>query len=400
MNIKSILYPASFLLLLSAGTNGQKPKQVAQANNAFAFDMYEKVAETNKGNIFFSPNSISNAFAMCYGGASGSNEKEMAAAMHFAPNTPQFHKDFGAYNRLIEANADGNVKLSIANRLWGEQTYGFVEDYLTLVDDAYDAPLDRVDFKGSPDAQRSAINSWVEDNTNNKIKDLLPAGSVTTDTRLVLANAIYFKGDWLYQFDEKDTKKKKFTLKSDANVNAEYMCSRGSLSYYENDLFKRVVLPYKGNKQSMVLVLPHKTTALEEVEKSMANDGFQTLIIGGFPEVILELPKFEMTLPLPLNGIMKSLGMREAFGQGADFSKMTTQNDIYISSAIHKAFIKIDEKGTEAAAATAIVMSTESVGPSQAPRPKEFKANRPFLFYIIDNETQAVLFMGRMMDPS
>ena len=400
MRLKTLLIPSTLVLLISAGSSSS-PTQIAQNNNRFALDFYTQVAGKTKGNIFFSPNSISTAFAMCYGGANGSNAEEMAEVMHFAPNTEQFHTDFGAYNRLIEANAKGNIKLSIANRLWGEKTYSFQDDYIALLDKAYTAPLDRVNFYGNPEAQRARINTWVEDQTNDKIKNLLPEGSIDSETRMVLANAIYFKGDWLNQFKKKNTKTKKFNLEDGDKVQADYMISQRGLLYNENAVFKQIALPYKGNKQSMVVVLPHENNSMAQAEESMRKEAFSNLRYTSIQDVKLELPKFKMTIPLSLNTPLKKMGMKQAFDEGADFSKMTPSNDLYISSAVHKAFIEIDEEGTEAAAATAIVMSiATSAAPAPKPLPKEFKANRPFLFYIIDNETQAILFMGRVMDPS
>jgi serpin B len=349
--------------------------------------------------VFFSPFSISTALAMTYAGADGSNAKEMASTMHFEPNTRNFHMAYGKYLSALEKSAKGNIQLRIANRLWGEKTYKLHDEFIDLNEEAYHSPLVKVDFIGSPDGSRVKINDWVAEKTEERIKDLIPSGAITTDTRLVLTNAIYFKGDWLYQFDKKDTRDKKFERADGSTIKTPFMHFEGALEYAETDLAKIIRLPYKGKKQSMVVVLPNKTEDLTKVEESMNANSFQYVMRSQRPEVVLALPKFKMTLPLSLNGYLQNLGMKEAFSYGADFSKMTPSNDLWISSVVHKAFIEIDEEGTEAAAATAVIMTVESLGPQDQPKAKEFIADHPFLFYIIDDETQAILFMGRVMEP-
>ena len=396
-HLKRILL--GLIVVLIAAAPASNPQKIAYSNNVFAFDLYREITKTQKGNVFFSPFSISTALAMTYAGADGSNATEMAAAMHFEPNTPDFHLDYGKYVSALELNAKGNIQLQIANRLWGEKSYQLQNDFITLNEKAYHSPLQKVDFVGSPDGSRVTINDWVADQTEQRIKDLIPPSGITTDTRLVLTNAIYFKGDWLYQFDKKDTRDKKFVLADGSTIKTPFMNSEGALNYAETDLAKMIRLPYKGGKQSMVIVLPNKTDDLAKVEESMNASSFQNIMYAYQPEVILALPKFKMTLPLNLNNNLMNLGMKEAFAQGADFSKMTPSNDLWISSVVHKAFIEIDEEGTEAAAATAVIMTIESVGPHDPPKPKEFIADHPFLFYIIDDETQAILFMGRIMEP-
>ena len=372
---------------------------ISKNNNRFAFDMYKEVRKAQKGNIFFSPFSVSTALAMTYAGADGQTAEEMKNALYFLKNDPDFHFGYGSYMQALEKNAAGNIKLRIANRLWGEKSYKLHESFVKLNKEAYNSPLVKMNFKGNPDGSRQEINTWVEDKTEDKIKNLLVPGTISTDTRLVLTNAIYFKGDWKHKFDEKKTKKKKFNLADGKSVQADFMYYKGGLRYYENQLYKMIFLPYKGNRQSMVLVLPHKTENMEKVENQMSTEMLNMLISSGMPEVIVKLPKFKMTLGLGLNGVLESMGMHKAFANGADFSKMTPSNDLYISNVIHKAFIDVNEKGTEAAAATAVVMVAESVSNSLPPKPKEFIADHPFLFYIIDNQTQAILFMGRVMNP-
>ena len=396
---KRVLSIAFAALTLLAASPVSSPQEIARSNNDFAFDLYNEIAKSQTGNIFISPFSISTALAMTYAGAAGDNETQMAQVMHFAPNTPGFHLDYGKYLSRLDENAESNIQLRIANRLWGEEKYELAQNFIDLNKAAYNSPLQKMDFIKSPDGSRLEINDWVADKTEQRIKDLIPPGSITTDTRLVLTNAIYFKGDWLYQFDKNETRDKKFYKADGSTIKTPFMNFTGALNYTETDLAKMIRLPYKGGKQSMVIVLPHRTKDLAQVEAQMSAAAFQEVLYAGQPEVILALPKFKMTLPLTLNGYLKDMGMIQAFKEGADFSKMTPTNDLYISDVIHKAFIEIDEEGTEAAAATAVVMTIESVSAQSQPLPLEFIADHPFLFYIIDDETQAILFMGRLMDP-
>ena len=372
--------------------------EISDKNNRFAFDLYESVASKNEGNIFFSPFSISTALAMTYAGSNGSTESEMAKALHFTKNDTEFHRAYGAYLNQLEENASGNIKLRIANRLWAEKKYDLHDDYMELVKSAYNAPVEKLDFKKNPDGSRNTINKWVEQKTEDRIKDLIPLGAIDSDTRLVLTNAIYFKGDWKYQFLKEETKESKFILNDGSKIKTPFMNMTGAFDYFENETYKMIRLPYKGDKQSMVMVLPHENYMMKDVERQVDQKSFEAMFQYYQPNAILSIPKFKATLPLGLNDHLKSLGMIAAFGN-AGFSKLSPSADLYISDVIHKAFIEINEEGTEAAAATAVVMRIESVGPHEEPKPKEFIADHPFLYYIIDNQTRAILFMGRMANP-
>jgi serpin B len=372
---------------------------IALQNNEFAFSLYQQVAAGNENNVFFSPFSISTALAMTYAGAAGSTADAMSSAMNFSANGADFHSAYGNYLDQLELSADGHVDLRIANRLWAERSYALHPTFLDINAAAYRSALQPMNFTTAAEQSREEINQWVAQKTDGRILDLIPQGVINPMTRLVLTNAIYFKGDWLHAFDEKDTQERKFYLKDSAAVDRDFMHRRGNIHYADNERFQLLRLPYKGEKQSMVLVLPKRNVALETVQADMnstlINKAFQT----GQPEVILALPKFKLTIPLSLKDHLVALGMAPAFEEGANFSAMTPSNDLFISEVIHKAFIEIDEKGTEAAAATAVVMqqTSSSYGPPKSP--KIFTADRPFLFYIVDNESQSILFMGRIMDP-
>ena len=401
MTVRPIVAAATFLITLAATspTRQSGPESIALGNNMFAFDLYQRVAAKESGNLFFSPFSISTAMAVTYAGANGQTATEMAKTMRFGPNEPDFHYAYGSYLNALEDNAKGNIQLRIANRLWGEKTYKLRDDFVALNKRAYDSPLKPMDFIHSPDGSRTAINTWVADKTEQRIKDLIPEGMITTDTRLVLTNAIYFKGDWLYQFKPKKTKEKKFNLADGGTVKALFMHFDGAFDFHHAPKYKMIKLPYKGEKQSMVVVLPHENVSLEDVEKEINSSSFQQLNYGYKPEVELALPKFKTTQPLSLNSYLQDMGIQIAFTEKADFSLMTESQDLMISDVIHKAFIEVNEEGTEAAAATAVVMVLTSTNAAE-PKPETFVADHPFLFYIIDDQTGAILFMGRIMNPA
>lgn len=388
------------LVLMAASPSEQMLKNAdfASANNVFAFALYNQIITKEKGNVFISPFSISTALAMTYAGANNTTADEMQKTMHFGSNTEEFHAGYGAYLRQLDKNADGNIQLRIANRLWGEKSYTLKSSFLKLNKQAYDSPLIQVDFVNKPNDSRIEINDWVADKTEQRIKNLIPENAISTDTRLVLTNAIYFKGDWLYKFDKNKTNDQKFHLADGTTQKTPFMNYEGAFTMYSNGEYKMIQLPYRGEKHSMVVVLPNDPKRLAEIEKSFSAKDFAPLDYQYKPEVILSLPKFKITIPLGLNAPLQELGIRQAFTSQADFSNMTEANNLMISDVFHKAFIEMDEEGTEAAAATAVVVMLTSSN-AEPPKPEEFIADHPFLFYIIDNETKAILFMGRIMEP-
>lgn len=392
----AILLTAIVSSVAYAGTDAPS---VAQQNNNFAFNLYRNIAVKETGNIFISPFSISTALAMTYAGASGSTAEEMASVMHFGPNAEAFHSSYGSYLAHLKKNAEGHIDWRVANRLFGEKKYIFLQSFLDMVSKAYASPLEKMNFLTAAEESRKIINAWVEKNTENRIQNLIPEGAISSDTRLVLANAVYFKADWLYKFKKEDTKDANFTKPDKSKKKVPFMNYTGAFHYTATALYQGIRLPYKGEKHSMIIILPTETPQLPEVEKGMASSSFDAFYYEYMPQVKVSIPKFKTTLGLSLSEILKNMGMKRAFVQGADFSKMSKDNNLCISEVFHKAFIEVDEKGTEAAAATAVVMMVTSSGPSSKPQIIEFTANKPFLFYIVDDETKSILFMGRIMEP-
>lgn len=401
MKIIKILTISSIIIVLTAYSsfNGIEPQEIAGNNNVFTFDLYRVVANKEHGNIFFSPFSISTALAMTYAGADGETAKQMAKAMQFFPNNSDFHQAYGKYIQMLEKNAQGNIQLRIANKLWGEKSFKIESDFMKLNKLAYNSPLVMLDFINKPDACRKVINDWIAESTEQKILDLIPFGGITSSTKLVLTNAIYFKGDWLYKFDKARTKDRIFYLSDGSQKETSFMNSRQNLKFKQTNLYKAVLIPYKGNMQSMVIILPNYSSDLKKIEEDFRTENFLSGL-NKTADIILSIPKFNVTLPLNLNSYLSELGMKAAFQKNADFTKICKDSGFFISDVIHKVFIEIDENGTEAAAATAVVMKTVSVSMQPKPKPIKFIADHPFIFYIIDNQTSAILFMGKIVDPT
>jgi len=374
----------------------QDAKLIAADNNRFAVELYQQLAQGNK-NLFFSPFSVSSALAMTYGGARGDTAKEMRDALHFPFEPDRFHPAFGMLVRQINGEEGKRAyKLVTANRLWGQKDYGFLPDYLKLTGVSYQAGLEELDFKRDPEGARKTINAWVEKQTQDKIKDLLKPGVLSADSRLVLTNAIYFKAAWRDEFSERATNKKDFHgAKGTAQV--AMMHKSKDMLLYQDDRLQLLTLPYERGDLSMLILLPRAKDGLSALEKSLAfKELAQSAAKAKLFAVKLSMPKIKMTAEESLNRPLIKLGMKLAFTKAADFSGMATGEQLQITSVVHKAFVDVNEKGTEAAAATGVVVGVTSL---RAPRPPaEVNVNHPFLFWIQDNRSGSVLFMGRVMD--
>lgn len=381
----------------TAATSSQE--QAAKDSNAFATDLYAQL-RGQSGNLFFSPESISTAFAMAYAGARGQTATQMAHVFHFTLPQDKLHPAEGAL--LTQMNDEHkDYELHSADALWAEKDARFLDSYLQLVKTSYGAGFHPVDFKTAPDAARNTINQWVEQQTSGKIKDILPSGSVTPATRLVLTNAIYFKGTWLNPFNAHSTEAEDFHLGSSQTTKAQMMNRTGAYDYYNGGTFQELELPYKGEELAMIVLLPKNVDSLPALESTFtaanADSWFQKLTMAN--KVVLSLPKFTMTDQFELSSTLAKMGMPQAFTNAANFSGMTGKPEFTISAAIHKAFIELNEQGTEAAAATAIGMTAMAMRREEPP-PVVFNADHPFLFYIRDQKTGAILFMGRVLDPT
>jgi serpin B len=380
------------------GPQGKIDKAVIAGQNAFALDLYKQL-RGEEGNLFFSPYSISTALAMTYAGARGDTAQEMAQTLHFPADSELLHASHAALlNQLQGDGQKRGFQLNVANALWGQKGEPFLSPFLTLVRDRYRAGLSELDFKANPEEARKTINTWVEKKTQDKIQNLLPQGSVTPLTRLVLTNAIYFKGDWANQFLKPATHEQPFTTGAGAAVKVPMMNQTNQFGYLDADTFQMLEMPYVGKELSMVMLLPKKTDGLAELEKTLTADKLTGWVGKLRPtRVQVGFPKFKMTKGISLADTLAKMGMPLAFSDKADFSGMNGSRDLFITGVFHKAFVDVNEEGTEAAAATGVV-----VGVRSAPRPPKvvrFVADHPFVFLIRDVRSGSVLFMGRVTDP-
>jgi serpin B len=400
MNTKIAVISCVFATALSISSAEEKPvlNDIVAGNNAFAIELYQKLKNA-EGNLFFSPYSISTALAMTYAGARANTEKQMAATMHFDLDQKKFHDGFGEFqSHLNEYEKKGDVKLEVANSLWMQKDYAFLPAFLEETK-KYDAGLNYINFISETEKARLAINTWIEKKTNDKIQNLIVLGVLDAATRLVLANAIYFKGKWAVSFDSSATKNMPFYVQSDDSVTVPIMCLKGhEFGFMENSDNQCLEMPYAGKDLSMFVILPKKRTSLNELEKSFTEENLTAWTRSIYKEkVLVFIPRFKALKSFMLNKVLYSMGMHDAFGGAADFSGMTGVKDLYISDVIHQAFIDVNEEGTEAAAATAVVM--KRMGTLKAALPPTFRADHPFIFLIRDNHSGAILFMGRITDP-
>jgi serpin B len=378
---------------------------MAKGDNAFALDLYGK-ARARKGNLAMSPLSIASALTMTWAGARGETAAQMKKVLHLE-GTPDHALDVAG--RIVAGyEAPGaKVTLRVADRLFGEKGYAFDPAYLDHIKAAFGAPLEPLDFAGAVDDARRRINTWVAEETHDRIKDLVPPGGVTPDTRLVLANAIYFLGDWAQPFAKEATSPAPFFVTRTDSKDVPTMHQTRSFRFASTDGVALLEVPYQGGDLAMTLVLPASVDGLDAVEARLSPAALDAWLGALAPtQVVVSLPKIEIDPadPLSLGGLLSALGMPLAFDAGgADFTGMTSPpapaERLYLSQVFHKAFVKVDEKGTEAAAATAAVMKPKSIMRTTQP-PPEFKADHPFLFFLRDLRSGAILFMGRVSDPA
>jgi serine protease inhibitor len=391
------------LTVCTAGSSPDSPDAVdaehlVKGNTAFALALYSRLHQ-QEGNLFFSPYSISTALAMTYGGARGGTREQMAKALTFSLEQSQLHGAFARLQAQLNTEQDkGDIELTVANALWAEKQYSFLEDFIHSTNKNYGAPLNRVDFKNTPEETRTQINEWVEQKTNDKIKDLIQPGVLNDLTRLVLTNALYFRGNWSRQFNERATREDQFWIAPDKAIMVPLMTQTDYFAYWENERMQVLELPYVGSGLSMIFFLPRTIDGLSAIETALTVDTLTdwTQLPSRKREIRVTLPKFTVTSAFNLEKILGAMGMPDAFTPQADFSGMTGNRELYINAVIHKAFVDVNEKGTEAAAATALALQKLSYGNP----PPEFRADHPFLFLIRHTPSESILFLGRVADPA
>jgi serpin B len=404
-DMKLILIPLLIVLLSSVlFLNFAVPQQRAaqkdlatlvKDDNEFAFNLYAKLRD-QEGNVFFSPDSISTALGMTYAGARGTTAEEMAKTLHFTLDRDRL--DHAFHTLLAQRNGETKKRgyeLHAANALWGQKDFGFLPAYLKLMQVDFGAELRQLDFRADPELARQTINAWVEQQTKDRIKELLKPSMVRSDSRLVLTNAIYFKGDWDLQFRKDFTRPEPFQTLADKRQDVPMMHQTSHFKYLDSATFQALELPYKGKELSMVVLLPKKPNGLAELEKKLTAANLAH-VLGQMKmeEVVLSLPKFKATCEYDLGGTLGAMGMPLAFSPEADFSGMNGERNLFIGTVVHKAFVDVNEEGTEAAAATGVVMRLAA-----APVRNEFRADHPFVFLIRDTRSGSILFLGRLANP-
>jgi serpin B len=382
-------------------------KRIVDGLNRFGSEIYSKMMG-EKGDLAISPASISTAFGLAYAGARGKTADDIAATLHYPTDIADFHKSYGQLLGTMQLSAKGRT-MAVNNAIWLQHGLPVRDEYLALVDRNYGAGLNRVDYVGDPEAARLAINGWVESKTNDKIKELLTCDDITKDTRSVLVNTIYFKADWADPFDKAATKIEPFKVSSGKPVDLPLMHQRNSYNYAEQNGVQMLAMGYRGGETEMVILLP-KARRLAAMEKKIANQGFtpwlSALDANDGADTIVSLPKFKIERRYGnVKDTLKAMGMVQPFKDDADFTAMKPVNltssdpndwNLIISKVIHQVFVEVEEKGTEAAAATAIIMDVVVTGSrGKPPPPKIFRADHPFLFLIRDRRTGAILFVGR-----
>ena len=378
------------------GWTSEGVNTVVNANNQFAFDLYSQFKEESKDeNIFFSPYSISVALTITYEGARGETAEEMQSVLYIPEDANLRRANFAKIINEIN-KPDKKYKLHTANALWPRINFQLLEEYQNTIDTYYGGKVTRLDYTREAEKSRQTINSWIEDKTEDKIKDLIPPGTLKPDTVLVLTNAIYFKGTWVLQFDPKDTRDEDFTTSAGQIVKVPMMRLAGDdaeFNYAETKDVQILEMPYEGENLSMLIILP-KENNLENIEESIAPEKlseWKNMLRKQRVDVFIPKVKFETKYFMA--DTLAEMGMPTAFTESADYSGINRQGGIWIDEVIHQAFVEVNEEGTEAAAATAEGMWKMQITPV-------FRADHPFIFIIQQKDTGNILFLGRVSDPS
>jgi serpin B len=379
------------------GTDRLETVNVVRSGNQFAFDLYGRL-RASRGNLFFSPTSILTALAMTYAGAAGDTAAEIAKTLHFEIPKDELNRAMRALLASWKSNEKVHgIQLNVANRLWGQVGESFLPAYLAVTRDDYGAELARLDFADGERA-RQTINQWVLDQTAGKIKDVIASADQLAAARLVITNAIYFKGNWTEPFKAKLTKEEDFRLSAEQTIKAPLMHARRHFRYAALDGLQILELPYANRSFSMIVLLPEDPDALADLESRLTvKNWWEWTQELRQQEVIVYLPRFKTTAEFDLAGVLASMGLTSVFNSRADFSQMNGKRDLFILQVLHKAFVDVNEEGTEAAAATALMAGTKVMQPTAPP---VFRADHPFVFAIRDNRNGANLFLGRLADPT
>lgn len=406
-------FPISLIMILLSGSScsrklasistqsGYTLKQAmempaAHRNNLLAIDLLGQL-ETPGENAVFSPYSISTALAMAYLGSAGNTRREMAATLYFHPNQNKFLKNFGSWVAGI-SHASGDSLLKTANGMWVQQDYAFQQSYLDAIGKHFDANLRFADFRGGNiEPVRSEINKWVSSETRERINHLIQPNVLSVDTRLVLVNALYFQSNWSRPFNPEASRLEYFHNHDGTRKQTYFMNQTGRFRHYSQPDLQALEMSFMGGAFSLIIILPSDGKNFEDFEKGLSGDEFNK-VLQGLQErrVRVALPRFSINMQISLKKILAQLGMPESFTDNADFSGMTGRKDLKIDHVVHQANIEVAEAGTEAAAATAVVITQKSLEVDSGQEPV-FRADRPFLFALVEKSSGTILFLGRQM---
>lgn len=404
-NFKPVVLSASVDRHLSDALPNPDLMSLVDGNNKFAVSMYQALnKEIDPKNLVFSPHSISLALAMTYAGAGGKTAAEMKQVLKITLPQERYHQSWNNLDQwlAIRSNGKNNIEegynLRITNAVWAQQGYPFLDTYLNLLARYYGSGLQTTDFEKYPEESRFAINQWAADQTEQKIKDVIPAGAIHPLTRMALVNAIYLSAPWLQPFDEKITNDGLFSLPDGRRITVPFMVQTQNIPYYVDDSIKMVALPYSGDQLSMIIIMPEAGTFQQFISQLDIQEINSLMDKQNNGEVEIKVPRFRLENDFNLNEILEKLGMNLAFDlDQADFSGMEPARELYIDQVIHKAYIDVNEAGTEAAAATAVLMTVKGFNPEE---PQMITFDHPFLFIIQDNESGAILFIGQVINPN
>ncbi|HYX09808.1 MAG TPA: serpin family protein [Bacteroidales bacterium] len=417
--IRSLIISFLVLLLVSCATSGKTGKQstnksgdansseknnfegIAERNNAFAFALFSRLEEKDE-NLFFSPYSITSALAMTYEGAAGKTADEMSEVMRFISNKKENSIGFQQLNSSLEHAKGDNTELNIANAVWLQKDFDILPGYLQNVENYFDAPVKKLSFLNEEaiENSRQEINNWIANETRDKIKDLIQPGVLSQLTRMILTNAIYFKAGWQHPFSAAETEKGPFYTYNQEETTCDFMHQTGRFRYFADENFQIAEMPYDNGNYSMAIILPARDKSTSIISKNINSKLLDSLLKSATSKrVKLIIPKFKLTSTLQPGQTLSGMGMQQAFSKDADFSGINGKKNLYIDAIVHKAFVGVEEKGTEAAASTAVVMSLKSAM-TEEPEPVTFKADHPFLFVIRERSTGCIIFMGKLSDPS
>jgi serpin B len=405
MNLPEIArthFPVLLLLsltnLLPLSGRSDSLQSLVDSNTAFGLSLYSQVTPS-QGNLFLSPYSISTCLAMTYAGAGGDTAQQMGQVLGFGADQAQLSSTFGELQRELETlQEEGAVELNIANALWAQVGYPFLPAFLQTARAQYQASINQADFSTQAAAASDEINNWVAQKTQNKIQNILSPGTLDHLTRLVLANAIYFKGLWTIPFAPTNTSTQPFHVSNTNQVSVALMHQPVDVvNYLDAGQFQAVELPYGSNQVSMLILLPREVDGLPQLEQQLSPDFLSAVLAGMLQrDVEIFLPRFTLESSFSLNDALAEMGMPDAFRPiVADFSGIDGATDLYITHVLHKAWAEVNEQGTEAAAATVV-----SIGTTAVLSPAVFRADHPFIFFIRDTQSGSLLFIGRLSEPS